>query len=57
MACFGALPLSLFTPTETGPFRMKLVAVLIWSVALTIGSVAAVYAWVTAGRARPPRRG
>ncbi len=57
LTSFGASPFSLFTLTEAGLARMKLVAVLIWSVAVTIGGGAAVYAWVKTESARRLWRG
>ena len=56
LTTFGALPLSLFSMTEVVLFRVKLVAVVIWSVALAIGGVAGVYAWQQLANAEAPRR-
>jgi tRNA A-37 threonylcarbamoyl transferase component Bud32 len=41
----GALPLGLFQLSEEAFARMRLIAVLVWSIAITIGVSSAVYAW------------
>jgi tRNA A-37 threonylcarbamoyl transferase component Bud32 len=57
LTAYGALPLSFFALTEAALAGMKLLAVLIWSVALTIGGGAAVYAWAKTAEARRLRGG
>jgi hypothetical protein len=57
LSAFGALPLSLFPPTEAALAQMKLLAVLVWSVAISVAGTGAVYAWGKSSRAGRLRGG